>query len=141
MCTEICTAAPSTRSSTVRSDPTLLSLGTCRTSFPSGRVAPASAQDTIALETIDVVLTPSIAALAWPKRESHPTVIDGQAVGPRGHAVYTGWVNAAGLPALAVPVRPAPDGNPIGVQLVAAPGAESLLLETAGPLAERLGLA
>ena len=78
---------------------------------------------------LDIVVTPSIAALAWPKAESHPVEIDGHPVGSRGHAVYTGWVNAAGLPALALPSDPAPDGRQIGVQIVAAVGAESLLLK------------
>jgi aspartyl-tRNA(Asn)/glutamyl-tRNA(Gln) amidotransferase subunit A len=82
----------------------------------------------VMFQSHDVVVTPTIAALAWPKGSSHPTEIDGTPVGPRGHAVYTGWVNAAGLPALALPVEPAPDGRQIGVQLVAAFGADRLLL-------------
>jgi len=92
-------------------------------------VARARAEAALAFQRIDVIVTPAIAALAWPKRESHPTEIDGRAVGPRGHAVYTGWVNAAGLPALALPAEPAPDGRLIGVQLVAAFGADRRLLD------------
>jgi aspartyl-tRNA(Asn)/glutamyl-tRNA(Gln) amidotransferase subunit A len=88
-------------------------------------------------QSCDVVVTPAIAALAWPKASSHPTEIDGVAVGPRGHAVYTGWVNAAGLPALALPVEPAPDGRQIGVQLVAAFGADRLLLALGDDIVSR----
>lgn len=78
----------------------------------------------------DVLLTPAAAALPWPAAQSHPTQIDGQAVGPRGHAVFTAFANAAGLPAVALPCGMA-SGQPVGLQLVAAPGADALLLALA----------
>ncbi len=43
---------------------------------------------------------------AWAADAVYPEVIDGQPVGPRGHAVYSGWVNAAALPGLSLPVDP-----------------------------------
>ena len=58
------------------------------------------------VERVDVIVMPAAAALPWPAHEPYPSHIDGQAVGPRGHAAYTGWVNAAGLPGLALPARP-----------------------------------
>ncbi|SFC58894.1 aspartyl-tRNA(Asn)/glutamyl-tRNA(Gln) amidotransferase subunit A [Polaromonas sp. OV174] len=78
---------------------------------------------------IDVLITPAAAALPWPADEAFPPAIAGQTVGPRGHAVFTGWVNAAGLPALAVPAQPSSSGLPIGVQMIAGYGADELLLE------------
>ncbi|SUZ30660.1 Glutamyl-tRNA(Gln) amidotransferase subunit A [Roseibaca ekhonensis] len=81
----------------------------------------------------DAVLLPTAAAQPWAADESHPTVIDGQQVGPRGHAVYTGWVNATGLPALAFPAGLA-DGMPVGMQLVADQGGEAMLLGLAAAL-------
>lgn len=91
----------------------------------------------------DLVVMPSAAALPWPATQPYPSHIDRQAVGPRGHAIYTGWVNAAGLPALALPTGFSASGCPIGMQIVAAYGADEQLLqlglsyEQASPWAHR----
>lgn len=82
-------------------------------------------------ETIDAIMTPAAAAQPWPKAEPYPTMIDGQAVGPRGHALYTGWVNALGLPGLTLPAEPDAHGMPIGYQLIAGFGREDILLRLA----------
>jgi aspartyl-tRNA(Asn)/glutamyl-tRNA(Gln) amidotransferase subunit A len=101
-------------------------------------------RDSAALfEHVDVIVMPSAAALPWPAHEAYPRHIDGQEVGPRGHAVYTGWVNAAGLPALALPAAPSADGLPIGFQLIGRYGSDEELLdlgstyETRQPWADR----
>lgn len=87
-------------------------------------------RDSAALfEHLDVIVMPSAAALPWPTKEAFPRRIDGQEVGPRGHAVYTGWVNAAGLPALALPTAPSAEGLPIGFQLIGGFGRDQALLE------------
>jgi aspartyl-tRNA(Asn)/glutamyl-tRNA(Gln) amidotransferase subunit A len=87
-------------------------------------------RDSAALfEQLDVIVMPSAAALPWPAQEAFPRRIDGQDVGPRGHAVYTGWVNAAGLPALALPTAPSAEGLPIGLQLIGGFGRDTALLE------------
>jgi aspartyl-tRNA(Asn)/glutamyl-tRNA(Gln) amidotransferase subunit A len=78
----------------------------------------------------DFILLPATAALPWPAAESHPTTIAGQSVGLRGHAVFTAFANAAGLPAIAVPsgwVR----GLPTGFQVVGKPGSDSEVLAMA----------
>ncbi|OSP55958.1 amidase [Pseudoruegeria sp. SK021] len=87
--------------------------------------------------TCDVIMTPTAAAMPWNATESYPRQINGLAVGPRGSAVYTGWVNAAGLPALAIPAPS--DGLPIGVQLVGPMDSEARLMTLGASLERRFG--
>jgi aspartyl-tRNA(Asn)/glutamyl-tRNA(Gln) amidotransferase subunit A len=79
----------------------------------------------------DLILTPTAAALPWPAGETHPREIAGHAVGPRGSAIFTGFVNAAHLPAITVPCRPSKAGLPIGFQLIAAWGRDEVLIAIA----------
>jgi aspartyl-tRNA(Asn)/glutamyl-tRNA(Gln) amidotransferase subunit A len=85
-------------------------------------------------ETCDAILTPAAAALPWPVGVTHPDTIAGRPVGPRGHAVFTGFVNAAGLPAIAFPCRPSSNGLPIGAQLIGPWGSDALLCATVAHL-------
>jgi aspartyl-tRNA(Asn)/glutamyl-tRNA(Gln) amidotransferase subunit A len=79
----------------------------------------------------DLILTPTAAALPWPAETTHPPTIAGVEVGPRGSAIFTGFVNAAGLPAISVPCRSSMAGLPIGFQLVAPWGGDEALLALA----------
>lgn len=81
-------------------------------------------------EQADYVLTPSTACVAWPLGASHPEQIDGQPVGPRGHAVFTALANAAGLPAISLPAGLV-DGLPCGLQLIGPAGADAAVLALA----------
>jgi aspartyl-tRNA(Asn)/glutamyl-tRNA(Gln) amidotransferase subunit A len=85
-----------------------------------------------ALAHCDFLLTPSAAALPWPAREPYPARIDGNAVGPRGHAVFAAFANASGCPAISIPCAPSRAGLPIGYQLVAAAGRDEDLCALAG---------
>jgi aspartyl-tRNA(Asn)/glutamyl-tRNA(Gln) amidotransferase subunit A len=90
------------------------------------------AQDFATLFTrFDLLLLPTAAAQPWLIGISHPETIDGKPVGPRGHAVFTAFANALGLPAISVPGPVADDGMPIGIQLCGAPGADALVLHAA----------
>lgn len=107
------------------------------------RVRRLRADSAALFERIDAIVMPAAAALPWPAEQPYPPVIDGHEVGPRGHAIYTGWVNAAGLPGLALPAAPSAEGLPIGIQLIGAYGSDSMLLdlgaayEAAAPWADR----
>jgi aspartyl-tRNA(Asn)/glutamyl-tRNA(Gln) amidotransferase subunit A len=114
-----------------------------RASVESGRDTPATALFELLFEIErmrgeidrlfeqhDVLLMPAAAALPWPARETHPQRINDRDVGPRGHAVFTAFANAAGLPAIVLPCGFA-QGMPVGVQLVAREGADDLLLALA----------
>lgn len=81
----------------------------------------------------DVLMTPTAAAMPWSAAESYPRYIDGSEVGPRSHAIYTGFVNVLGIAAIAIPAPRSPTtGLPIGVQLVTRFGHEETLLAMAG---------
>jgi aspartyl-tRNA(Asn)/glutamyl-tRNA(Gln) amidotransferase subunit A len=78
----------------------------------------------------DFLMTPTSAAMPWPCNEPYPPTIDGIRVGPRGHAVFTGFVNLLGLPAISLPA-PTEGTLPIGFQLVGRFGDEEALFELA----------
>jgi len=84
-----------------------------------------------AFADIDIIMTPTAAALPWPANIPFPDVIDGQKVGRRGHAVYTGWVNVCGHPAINLPAAHSKSGLPIGFQLIGDFGADKMLFEVA----------
>ncbi len=52
---------------------------------------------------------------------------------------FTGWCNVTGQPAISLPTYTAPSGLPIGVQIVAAPAREDLLLMLGAELEEVCG--
>ncbi|MCB8883556.1 amidase [Acidisoma cellulosilytica] len=83
----------------------------------------------------DLVLTPSAAALPWAADTPYPDRIDGREAGPRDHAIFTGWINLAGLPAISLPVAVSKERLPIGVQLVAGFGQDASLLAFAETIA------
>ncbi|MEO5926270.1 MAG: amidase [Bryobacteraceae bacterium] len=88
-------------------------------------------QLTLAFEVYDLILTPSAAALPWKAEEPFPNEIAGQAVAPRGHAVFTAFVNLTGSAAINLPCGQSRSGLPIGLQLVSRPGDDGLLIGTA----------
>ncbi len=90
-------------------------------------IAQVKRELSLLFERYDALMMPTAAALPWPANEVYPARIDGREVGPRGHAVFTAFANAAGLPALNLPCRPAQSGLPIGFQLVGPQGADELL--------------
>lgn len=79
------------------------------------------AQLAATLESYDFIMTPSAGALPW-KAEDYA---------PPYHRAFTGFVNAAGLPAISIPGAQSADGLPIGFQLIAPFGHDWELLSLA----------
>jgi aspartyl-tRNA(Asn)/glutamyl-tRNA(Gln) amidotransferase subunit A len=79
-----------------------------------------------ALDTVDVIATPTTPGLPVP-RGTPP---------PADQADFTAPANIAGLPALSLPVGGAP--RPVGLHLLGRPGAEEGLLDLAEQLAPYL---
>ncbi|NKC33451.1 AtzE family amidohydrolase [Falsiroseomonas selenitidurans] len=96
-------------------------------------------------QQVDVVLAPATPFVAPPIGQAM-TEIDGQILPIRPNlGVYTQPISCIGLPVLAVPLADpgaagAPQGMPIGVQLIAAPWREDVLFRVAAAL-ERAGIA
>lgn len=82
-------------------------------------------------ESVDIIVTPTCAAMPWATGIPFPSTIDGEPVGPRGSAIYTGWVNACGLPGINIPATVTDTNLPIGVQMIGAFGQDELLLRLA----------
>ena len=90
------------------------------------------------LRDVDLLLAPSTPFPAPPATADRVTVREGETMGVHGGAVsvLTRPVNLAGLPAVAAPAGFSGDGLPLGLQLIAGRGRESLLLAAAGMLEE-----
>lgn len=90
-------------------------------------------------ETHDVFLAPATPSTA-PLIEQKTFVLDGQELPVRANlGLFTQPISFAGLPVVTVPMR-APDGLPLGIQVIAAPGREDLALRVAATL-EKQGVA
>jgi aspartyl-tRNA(Asn)/glutamyl-tRNA(Gln) amidotransferase subunit A len=76
---------------------------------------------------LDILLTPTMASTPFPADQSTPTVVNGIEM-PDGAEPFTSFANIAGLPALSVPAGLAPDGLPVGLQIVGHRFADALLL-------------
>ncbi|NPU13277.1 amidase [Bradyrhizobium sp. 83002] len=80
---------------------------------------------------VDVLLAPTVPCVAWPFTQLGPSMIGGRPASPRGHAVFTPFVNHAGVPAISIPCGTNAQGLPFGMQLIAARGRDRLLLDVA----------
>jgi Asp-tRNA(Asn)/Glu-tRNA(Gln) amidotransferase A subunit family amidase len=82
------------------------------------------------LREVDLLLTPTTPAVALPREDDRPAgVRDSEAA--RLLTTYTSPFNLTGLPAISIPCGFARAGLPIGLQLVAGPWREALLLRAA----------
>jgi aspartyl-tRNA(Asn)/glutamyl-tRNA(Gln) amidotransferase subunit A len=88
-------------------------------------------QATMAFDSVDIIMTPSSAAMPWSTDIPFPMHINGVPSGPRGSAVFSGWVNAIGHPAISIPGQHGASGMPIGVQFTSDFGQDAMLLSLA----------
>jgi aspartyl-tRNA(Asn)/glutamyl-tRNA(Gln) amidotransferase subunit A len=79
----------------------------------------------------DLLICPTTPCVAWPSDRLGPERIGGVAVEPRGHAVFTPFVNHAMAAAISIPCGRGRDGLPVGLQVIAARGNDRQLLESA----------
>jgi amidase len=91
------------------------------------------------LTSYDVLLMPVSQVPPFPADQEYPTAING-----RTQETYLDWMRSAylvtmtGCPALSLPAGTTADGLPVGVQLVAAHGADRRLLDIAAALEPHL---
>ena len=86
-------------------------------------------------ETVDAIIAPATPCVA-PKLGEQTFMIDGVELPVRANiGIYTQPISFIGLPVVAVPVPLSP--LPIGVQIIAAPWREDIVLRVAQALADR----
>jgi aspartyl-tRNA(Asn)/glutamyl-tRNA(Gln) amidotransferase subunit A len=79
----------------------------------------------------DLLLCPTAPCVAWSVDRLGPSHIGGQAVGPRGHAVFTPFFNHALTPAISIPAGTGRAGLPVGLQIISRRGADWRVLQAA----------
>jgi len=87
-------------------------------------------------EGFDLLLTPTVPEPAPRLRDLDPTRLGPMELLEKmiPHMAFTEPWNATGQPAITLPLERSPDGLPIGVQIVASPGRDALLLSVAATL-------
>jgi aspartyl-tRNA(Asn)/glutamyl-tRNA(Gln) amidotransferase subunit A len=83
------------------------------------------------LTEVDLLLTPTVPCVAWSLTQLGPDMIGGKPATPRGHAVFTPFVNHARLPAISIPCGTDPRGLPFALQIIARRGEDRTLLGAA----------
>jgi aspartyl-tRNA(Asn)/glutamyl-tRNA(Gln) amidotransferase subunit A len=80
-------------------------------------------------ETYDLLLTPTLPVTAYAADGPPPREIDGKPVTPAGSISFTFPFNITGHPAASVPTGRAPDGLPVGLQIIGPRYADGLVLQ------------
>ena len=82
----------------------------------------------------DLLICPTTPCVAWRNDRLGPETIGGRPVEPRGHAVFTPFVNHAMAAAISIPCGRGRDGLPVGMQVIAARGRDRQLLAAAAEI-------
>jgi aspartyl-tRNA(Asn)/glutamyl-tRNA(Gln) amidotransferase subunit A len=96
------------------------------------------AQTNVRSSDYDTLLIPTTAAPAWQADLEAPPTIGGKPGSGATQHMFCGWVNALGFAGLNVPGLPHPDGRPIGLQIVAPFGNDSIALQIGRQLEARI---
>jgi aspartyl-tRNA(Asn)/glutamyl-tRNA(Gln) amidotransferase subunit A len=91
------------------------------------------------LQRFDLLICPTTPCVAWRNDRLGPETIGGVKVEPRGHAVFTPFVNHAMAAAISVPCGSGRDGLPVGLQVIAARGRDRQLIGAAAEIERELG--
>ena len=91
------------------------------------------------LTRFDLLICPTTPCVAWRNDHLGPEPIGGVKVEPRGHAVFTPFVNHAMAAAISVPCGSGRDGLPVGMQVIAARGRERQHRAAAAEIERALG--
>jgi amidase len=92
----------------------------------------------------DVLLCPAAASAAWPhdqqgERHDRTIVVNGKRVPTTDQMFWAGYASLAGLPATVGPIGLTRSGLPVGVQAIAAPGADRTAIAFIRALGAELG--
>lgn len=80
-------------------------------------------------QEVDVLAAPACCVLPWPNEDGEVTAIDGRPVETiLDYLAVTTVITLIGFPVLTLPAGRSADGIPFGIQLIARPGEEALLL-------------
>ncbi len=79
----------------------------------------------------DLLLCPTAPCVAWSADRLGPTHVGGQAVGLRGHAVFTPFFNHALTPAISIPAGTGRTGLPVGLQIIGRRASDWCVLQAA----------
>src|SRR5690606_23113639 len=90
---------------------------------------------------VDVLITPTTPATAWPFQQLGPATIAGRSVTSRAHAVFTPIFNHTGMPAISVPCGLDGAGLPIGLQVVGPRYSDAVLIALAEEVERDAGFA
>jgi Asp-tRNA(Asn)/Glu-tRNA(Gln) amidotransferase A subunit family amidase len=90
------------------------------------------------MRNFPVLLCP-VASIPAFKHGERRWEVEGQTVNYLDAWSYTEWFNLLGMPAVSVPVGKTPEGLPIGVQIVACPWQEELVISVAAELEQEVG--
>lgn len=92
-------------------------------------------------DDVDIVLAPTTQILPFSANQQWPTEVDGHTMGDYLEWMRSAWLfTPLGLPCVSIPIGFSEMGLPIGVQLLAGPGRDIELMQSAAAVEAMIGL-